>query len=104
MLLRAIKNRLRAMLPPVIFLAITYYFGWNAVHGARGLEAQRQEQVELAKAITSFQAVDATRADWEAQVAALNSQSIGQDMLDQQARLVLNLAEPSDLVVQLPAK
>jgi cell division protein FtsB len=48
--------------------------------------------------------VDATRADWEAQVAALNSQSIGQDMLDQQARLVLNLAEPSDLVVQLPSK
>jgi cell division protein FtsB len=81
------------MLPPVIFLAITYYFGWNAVHGARGLEAQRQEQVELAKAIKSFQAV-----------AALNSQSIGQDMLDQQARLVLNLAEPSDLVVQLPSK
>ncbi len=90
------------MVPPVIFLAITWYFGWNAVHGARGLEAQANERAELARAQQNFTAVDMLRAQWEVRVADLGGASIAPDMLDEQARQVLNLAEPSDLVVKLP--
>jgi cell division protein FtsB len=101
--LRDIKNRLRAMIPPVIFLAITWYFGWNALHGTRGMEAQRVQRAELAKATQEFAAIDAQRAQWETRVATLNAGSIAGDMLDNEARVVLNLADPADLVVQLPA-
>ncbi len=102
-MLRAFKNRLRAMMPPVIFLGITWYFAWNAMHGSRGLEAQRVQLAELAKAQAAFTAIDAQRSLWETRIATLNGQTVARDMLDNEARLVLNLADPADLVVQLPA-
>ncbi len=102
-MLRALKRRLLAAVPPVIFLAITGYFAWNAVHGARGLEAQAMQRAELAKAVADFSVVDAERQTWEAKVAALGGPAIAPDMLDEQARKMLNDADPSDLVVDLPA-
>jgi cell division protein FtsB len=99
--LRAIRNRLRALAPPVIFLAITYYFGWNAVHGKSGLEAQHVQQQQLTDAIARNQAVTAERAAWQTKIADLNGQSIQPDMLDEQARQVLNLANPQDMVIDL---
>jgi cell division protein FtsB len=103
--LRAIRNRLRAVAPPVVFLAITYYFGWNAVHGRSGLESQRTQQQELAQAIAKHEAVAAQRVAWQTKIADLNGQSIEPDMLDEQARQVLNLANPQDMVIDLsPAK
>ncbi len=102
-MLRALKRRLLALVPPVIFLAITFYFAWNAVHGARGLQAQALQRAELAKARADFAAVDAQRETWEAKVAALGGPAIAPDMLDEQARKMLNDADPSDLVVDLPA-
>lgn len=90
------------MIPPVIFLAITWYFAFNALHGARGLEAQAKERAQLAKAQQDFITVDATRAQWETRVAALGGPSIAPDMLDEEARKVLNLSDPADLVVKLP--
>jgi cell division protein FtsB len=103
-LLRALKNRLRAMIPPLIFLGITWYFGWNAVHGTRGLEAQRVQNTELAQAQIAFNNIDAQRSLWETKTATLSGQSVAPDMLDNEARLVLNLADPADLVVQMPAQ
>ena len=100
-MLRAIKYRLRAMIPPAIFLAITWYFGWNAIHGKSGLEAQQAQRAELAQAQQNLAAVDAQRTQWETRVADLSSQSIAPDMLDGQARQVLNLANPNDLVIDL---
>ena len=100
-MLRALKRRLFAALPPVIFLAITYYFGWNAIHGKSGLEAQAAQRAELAQATQQFTVIDAQRLQWEAQIAALSGQTIDGDMLDDQARQVLNLANPGDLVIDL---
>lgn len=100
-MLRAIRNRLRALAPPVIFLAITYYFGWNTVHGKSGLEAQHAQQLALAQAQAHHLAVAAEKAAWATRIADLNGQSIQPDMLDEQARAVLNLANPQDMVITL---
>ncbi len=91
------------MIPPLIFLGITWYFGWNAVHGTRGLEAQRAQISKLAQARAAFTSIDAQRNLWETRTATLSGQSVARDMLDDEARLVLNLADPADLVVELPA-
>jgi len=101
-MLRDLKRRVLATIPPAIFLAITFYFCWNAVHGARGLDAQATERAELAQANAHYAAVDASRLQWETKIADLSSQSIAPDMLDGQLRQVLNLADPADLVVELP--
>jgi len=86
----------------VIFLGITYYFGWNAIHGKSGLEAQAAQRAELAQAKQDFAVADTQRMQWEARIAALSGQTIDGDMLDDQARQVLNLADPGDLVIDLP--
>jgi cell division protein FtsB len=90
------------MVPPVLFLGITWYFGYNALHGTRGLEAQRVQEAELVTARLQYAAIDAQRSVWEAKIATLDGQSIAGDMLDNEARVVLNLANPADLIVQLP--
>jgi len=97
--LRALKTRLRALAPPAVFLAITYYFGWNAIHGKSGLEAQQVQRAELLQAQQNFAQADAQRAQWETRIAALSGQAIAPDMLDGQARQILNLANPGDLVI-----
>ena len=102
-MLREIKNRLRAMVPPVLFLGITWYFVWNVMHGPRGLEAQRAQEAELTKVGQEFNVIDAQRSQWETRIATLNGSSIAGDMLDNEARMVLNLANPGDLIVELPA-
>jgi cell division protein FtsB len=90
------------MVPPVLFLGITWYFGFNAMHGTRGLEAQHLQEAELAQARIEFAAVDSQRSQWETRIATLNGQSIAGDMLDNEARVVLNLANPADLIVEIP--
>ncbi len=100
-MLRAIKYRLRALLPPAIFLAITWYFGWNTIHGKSGLQAQQVQRAELLQAQQDYASVDAQRGQWETRIADLSGQSINADMLDEQSREVLNLANPDDLVVDL---
>jgi cell division protein FtsB len=103
-LLRAVKRRFLATLPPAVFLAITYYFAWNAVHGRSGLEAQAAQRAALRQVAQNFATVDAQRAEWETRIADLSGPSITGDMLDEQARQVLNLADPDDLVIELPQK
>jgi cell division protein FtsB len=102
-LLREIKNRLRGLLPALLFSCITWYFAWNVMHGTHGLEAQRRQETQLLKARLAFSTIDAERTLWERKVATLNGQSIAGDVLDNEARVVLNLANPGELIVELPA-
>ena len=95
------KRIFRAVIGPAIFLTLTVYFGYNAIHGSRGFIAQSVETREIGKARTDLKAVLARRDRWDARLAALNPKAIEPDMLDGQARAVLNLANPDDLVVPL---
>jgi cell division protein FtsB len=101
-LFRVLKYRLRALLPPAIFLAITWYFGWNAIHGQSGLQAQQVQRAQLLQAQQDYAKAELLRLQWQTRVADLSGQAIEPDMLDEQAREVLNLAHPDDLVVDLP--
>lgn len=103
-MLREIRYRLRGLVVPVIFMALTYYFGWNAVHGQSGLEAQVAQRAQLQ---AQQQHADQTHKElilWQTRVAALSNNAIQPDMLNMEARNVLNLADPNDLVVDLPTQ
>ncbi len=102
-MLRALKYRLRALLPPAIFLAVTWYFGWNAIHGKSGLQAQQGQRAQLLQAQQDYAKAELLRQQWQTRIADLAGQSIEPDMLNEQAREVLNLANPNDLVADLPA-
>lgn len=96
---RDIKRRLRAVVAPLIFLSLVGYFGWNAVQGNRGLVAYAQRQELLAQAQADQARAQAERDAWERRVAGLRARHIDADALDERSRAMLNLADPSDIIV-----
>lgn len=101
-MLRDIKHRLRGFVVPVLFMALTYYFGWNSIHGKSGLQAQAEERIALVAEQQKASQIHQEMLLWQTKVAALSNQSIEPDMLNEEAREVLNLADPNDLMVDLP--
>ena len=96
---RTLKRKLRGMIAPLIFLSLVGYFGWNAAQGDHGLkaEAQRQDLLRLAKA--DLAKADTDRDAWERRVAGLRNNHLNPDTLDERARAMLNLADPTDIMV-----
>ena len=94
-----IKRRLRAAIPPVIFLLLAVYFGWNAMRGDRGLVAQQQDKLDLAAAQIQLAHANAEVAQWENKIDGMGDRRLDLDALDGQARSMLNLVDPHDLVV-----
>jgi cell division protein FtsB len=101
---RELKRRLRGAIAPVIFLALTGYFCWNAVQGAHGLKAYAAQQTMLTQAQADLTAAQADRDAWQRRVQALDSAHLDRDMLDERARAMLNLANPNDIIVQYAPK
>src|SRR3954469_21767755 len=96
---REIKRRLKAAVPPLIFLSLVGYFGWNAVQGNRGLVAYAERQDLLAQARAEQARALAERDSWQRRVAGLRARNIDADALDERSRAMLNLAEPADVIV-----
>jgi len=101
-LLLDLRRRARLLIAPTVFLAITAYFGWSATQGNRGLVAQA-ERLELLRKVEADNALaKAERDRWERRVAGLRASQLNPDTLDERARAMLHLAEPTDIVVQYP--
>lgn len=97
------KRRIRSAVPPVIFLLLAVYFGWNAMHGDRGLVAQQQDKLDLAAAQVQLARANAEVAQWQNRIRGMGDRDLDLDALDGQARSMLNLVDPRDLVVMTSA-
>ena len=93
------QRRLQAAVAPSVFLALVAYFSWNATQGERGLRsyALRQEQLKSVQAELDRTVLE--RDTWERRVAGLRTQRLDPDTLDERARAMLNVADPSDIVM-----
>jgi len=98
---REVKRRARMTLAPAVFLAITGYFGWNATQGDHGLKAYSQRQNLLRQVVADEAAAKAERDAWETRVSGLRARHLNPDTLDERARAMLNLADPSDVIIKL---
>lgn len=96
---RELRRRLRGVAAPTAFLTLLAYFSWNAMEGDRGLRAYAQRQEELKLAQADLARAEAERDTWERRVSGLRSSRLDIDTLDERARAMLNLAEPTELVV-----
>jgi cell division protein FtsB len=101
---REMKRRLRGAIAPVLFLAVTGYFCWNAVQGPHGLKSATAQQAVLRQAQAELAAAETERDAWQRRVHALESDHLDRDMLDERARALLNLANPNDIIVQYAPK
>ncbi|AOW45986.1 septation inhibitor protein [Acetobacter pasteurianus] len=96
---RFIRRTVRAVVPPLVFLGIAGYFGWNATQGDHGIQAYRQQLGLLEQAKQSKQDAIAEQAAWHRRVNGLREQSLDTDILDERARAMLNMADRNDIVV-----
>lgn len=99
-----LKQRTRMVTAPAIFLAITGYFGWNATQGDRGLVAYAQRLELLHQVIAEQGAAKAERDGWENRVSGLRTRHLNADTLNERVRTILNLAEPTDVIVKLSSQ
>jgi cell division protein FtsB len=96
------RKGLRALLPQILGAAICTYFVYHAVQGDRGLIAWLQHSRELAESETVLAELVAERSTIEHRVSQLRAESLDPDMLEEQARIMLNFAEPDDRTLLLP--
>jgi cell division protein FtsB len=98
-LMRGIKQRSKAGAAPAVFLLLTSYFAWQATQGERGLESYALRQDQLRAAQQELARAQAEQHAWELRDAALHLGRLDLDMLDERARAMLNVADPTDIVV-----
>jgi cell division protein FtsB len=93
--------RSRFVLPSLTILCLGY-FGFHALHGSFGIYSATQ--LELRKTNLASILIDRTskREALERQVALLQDNHVERDMLEEQARRMLNYSNPADLTILNP--
>ena len=99
---REISRRLPGISAQLLLACVGVYFAYHAVEGDRGLNAwwQLSQKVELAQ--ETLNVVSSQRAALEARAALVGQSGIDPDMLEEQARILLNFGRPDEIVIMLP--
>lgn len=97
--LRFIKRIINALALPCLFLAVSGYFAWHAMHGERGLIAREQRLADIAAARAELARAEAERDAIERRVAGLRGDQLDRDQLDERARALLNMVGRDEIVV-----
>lgn len=99
------RKRLRSILTALALYVLTSlligYFGVNAYNGNRGLKAKQDIDQQIDALTDELKRLQIERAQWEHRIELLKSDNIDADMLDEQARELLDYADPDDLVLML---
>lgn len=96
---RAVKRKVKATLPPLLFLSLVGYFSWNATQGDHGLRSYRSQLKLLDQANVAQAAALTEQLAWNQRVSGLRDSGLDADTLDERSRMMLNLSESSDIVV-----
>ena len=83
----------------LVLVLVFVYFTFYAVKGERGLIKYMNLNKEVADARLMKQKYECEKNNWQEKVNRLSSQSLDLDMLDERARLVLNLAGEKEFVI-----
>jgi len=100
--LRFIKRFFQAIALPSLFLAVSGYFVWHAMHGERGLIAREQRIADIAAARAELSRAEAERDAMERRVSGLRGDRLDRDQLDERARALLNMVGRDEIVVPYP--
>jgi len=93
------RRRARHLAPPLLAAAVVGYFGYHAIQGERGLLTWLKlgQRIEERSAALAVSQAEENRLGHR--VALLRPDGLDLDMLDERARVVLNLADPDDVVM-----
>ena len=95
----AVRRRLRSLIGPMIGLGLAAYFGHHAVYGGRGLVAVAELDERILAARMDLQVETERRTALERRVSLLRPTSIDPDLLEERARLLLNVGRAQDVII-----
>jgi cell division protein FtsB len=98
-----VRTRARAILIPLVLYAVSgsasAFFVWQASIGERGLNAKAEYQSQMASLTGQLHKLQAERKTWEHRVELMRSDAVDADLLDEEARAVLDRVGRNDLVI-----
>lgn len=97
----SLKNKLTKALGPSLGILACAYFAYHTVHGDRGITSMMVLQDKVAEAQILADELHERRDDWEHRVELLSSQALDLDMLEERARIMLNVGFERDYVILL---
>ena len=101
-----VRTRLASILIPLAFHvlsgAVGAFFVWHAFHGERGIAADLEYRRQMAEIEGELKVVRAEKAVWQKRINLLRGEEIDHDLLDEEARNLLNRVNKNDLLVFLP--
>lgn len=99
----AVKTRARAILFPIAFYLVlgvaSAWLVWGASTGERGLKAKAQYDAEAAQLQFDLKQLQDERGRWRRRVDSMRSEAIDRDLLDEEARAVLDRVGKDDVVI-----
>ena len=81
------------------FVILFFYFSFYTINGERGLRRYLHLQQELSYAEKIAEKYSKKKAELEAKVRLLSSDSLDLDMLDERTRVILNYANSDEFVI-----
>jgi cell division protein FtsB len=102
-MLHEIRHRGRHIVGPFFGVCLLVYFVYHAVQGERGLIAWARVSKDIESTQAALLASRAQEHGLEARVRLLRPDSLDRDMLDEQARRMLNVIRPGEKVILLPS-
>lgn len=98
-----LKRRALDVIGPVLGFCTVGYFAYHSVEGDRGLFALIRLSEQIQEARAQLDELSAERKGLERRVSNLRPDHLDPDMLDERARLILNLARPDEIIILDPA-
>lgn len=102
MILNEIRRRARHVVGPFIGLTAVVYFAYHTVQGDRGLLAWWRLNQEIKQAEESLAQLEETRDHLDHRAQLLRPDHLDPDMLEERARLMLNMGRDDEVVIIRP--
>ncbi|MSO55218.1 MAG: septum formation initiator family protein [Rhodospirillales bacterium] len=93
------RTRAGQVVGPVLGFCAVVYFAYHAIEGERGLLAWWELRQELESSKLAASEIEGRRLAAENRVKRLTPSSLDLDLLDERARLMLNLGRPNESIV-----
>jgi cell division protein FtsB len=98
-----VRTRARAILYPILFYVVlgvaSGYLVYGAWNGERGLKTKAEYANQTQTLDAELQALQNEHQAWRHRVALMRSDAVDRDLLDEEARAVLDRVGKNDLVV-----
>lgn len=98
-MLQELLDRCRHAVGPLVGLGAVAYFAYHTVEGDRGVLAYFRLQNEILEAEMQLARVSSERTEMEHRVQLLNPDHLDPDMLEERARIMLNMGREGEVVI-----